>query len=253
MVEANAELGSFCCTHETWPQVLDSPHVGVSFAGNSPVIEDLELERYGFRFAASPVVLATTYRDGTNCLICQDPARTAENFARHSGAGWPADAGDPVPGPRDDGGIQRAELVLAAPGPFPAAARVRAVRLRHGLPGRADDGDDRARAVRAYFFLGCVPADPDDAGGVLGAWRAVRPGAGGVRHHVRAVLHHGCRHRRQRGPGRRADPVLPRPWRGAVDVGGGVVARSSPGAAWLGYGCRRARCIRAGRCARGGR
>ena len=84
IVEANAELGSFCCTHETWPQVLDSPHVGVSFAGNSPVIEDLELERYGFRFAASPVVLATTYRDGTNCLICQDPARTAENFARHS-------------------------------------------------------------------------------------------------------------------------------------------------------------------------
>jgi phytoene dehydrogenase-like protein len=84
IVEANAELGTFCCTHETWPQTLDSPHVGVSFAGNSPVITDLELERYGFRFAASPVVLATTYRDGTNCLICQDPARTAENFARHS-------------------------------------------------------------------------------------------------------------------------------------------------------------------------
>ena len=84
IVEANAEPGSFCCTHETWPQTLDSPHVGVSFAGNSPVIADLELERYGFRFAASPVVLATTYRDGTNCLICQDPARTAENFGRHS-------------------------------------------------------------------------------------------------------------------------------------------------------------------------
>ncbi|HXZ76548.1 MAG TPA: NAD(P)-binding protein, partial [Streptosporangiaceae bacterium] len=30
IVEANAELGSFCCTHETWPQTLDSPHVGVS-------------------------------------------------------------------------------------------------------------------------------------------------------------------------------------------------------------------------------
>jgi phytoene dehydrogenase-like protein len=84
IVEANAELGSFCCTHETWPQTLDSPHVGVSFAGNSPVIDDLELERFGFRFAASPVLLATTYTDGTNCLICQDPERTAENFARHS-------------------------------------------------------------------------------------------------------------------------------------------------------------------------
>ena len=84
IVEANAEPGSFCCTHETWPQTLDSPHVGVSFAGNSPVIDDLELERFGFRFAASPVLLATTYTDGTNCLICQDPERTAGNFARHS-------------------------------------------------------------------------------------------------------------------------------------------------------------------------
>jgi phytoene dehydrogenase-like protein len=84
VIEANAEPGTFCCTHETWPQTLDSPHVGVSFAGNSPVISDLELERYGFRFAASPVVLAATYRDGTNCLICQDPQRTADNFSHHS-------------------------------------------------------------------------------------------------------------------------------------------------------------------------
>jgi phytoene dehydrogenase-like protein len=85
IVEANSELGSFCCSHETWAQTLDSPHVGVSFAGNSPVIEDLALEEYGFRFKVSPVILATTFRDGTNCLICQDPARTAENFAKHSG------------------------------------------------------------------------------------------------------------------------------------------------------------------------
>src|SRR5262249_44217615 len=84
IVEANSELGCFCCTHETWPGTLDSPHVGVSFAGNSPVIEDLDLEQYGFRFRASPVILATTYRDGTNCLICQNPQRTAQNFARHS-------------------------------------------------------------------------------------------------------------------------------------------------------------------------
>jgi phytoene dehydrogenase-like protein len=83
LVEANAEPGTFCCTHETWPETLDSPHVGVSFAGNSPVIDDLDLERFGFRFAASPVILATTSPDGTNCLICQDPARTAESFARH--------------------------------------------------------------------------------------------------------------------------------------------------------------------------
>jgi phytoene dehydrogenase-like protein len=84
IVEANSELGSFCCSHETWAQTLDSPHVGVSFAGNSPVIEDLSLEDYGFRFKVSPVILATTFRDGTNCLICQEPVRTAENFGKHS-------------------------------------------------------------------------------------------------------------------------------------------------------------------------
>jgi phytoene dehydrogenase-like protein len=84
IIEANSELGSFCCSHETWAQTLDSPHVGVSFAGNSPVIDDLELEEYGFRFRASPVILAVTFRDGTNCLICQEPERSAENFAKHS-------------------------------------------------------------------------------------------------------------------------------------------------------------------------
>ena len=84
VVEANSELASFCCTHETWAGTLDSPHVGVSFAGNSPVIEDLDLESYGFRFSASPVILATTFRDGTNCLICQEPERTAESFSKHS-------------------------------------------------------------------------------------------------------------------------------------------------------------------------
>jgi phytoene dehydrogenase-like protein len=84
VVEANSEVGCFCCSHETWAGTLDSPHVGVSFAGNSPVIEDLALEDYGFRFKASPVILAVTFLDGTNCLICQEPARTAANFARHS-------------------------------------------------------------------------------------------------------------------------------------------------------------------------
>jgi phytoene dehydrogenase-like protein len=84
VIEANSELASFCCSHETWAGTLDSPHVGVSFAGNSPVIEDLALEEYGFRFRASPVILAVTLPDGSNCLICQEPARTAENFAKHS-------------------------------------------------------------------------------------------------------------------------------------------------------------------------
>ena len=87
IVEGGPELGNFCPTHETWPEVLDSPHAAINFSGNSPAIEDLELEsRYGYRIRTSPVVLGTAHRDGTNCLICYDPNLTAQSFGRHSQA-----------------------------------------------------------------------------------------------------------------------------------------------------------------------
>src|SRR5919197_1497942 len=85
VIEARPELGNFCPTHETWPETLDSPHASINFSGNSPAIQDLELEsRYGYRIRTSPVVLGTTHRDGTNCLICYDPEQTARSFGRHS-------------------------------------------------------------------------------------------------------------------------------------------------------------------------
>jgi phytoene dehydrogenase-like protein len=84
LVEAKPELGNFCPSHETWPEVLDSPHAAINFSGSSPAMEDLDLENYGYRLKTSPVVLGTTHKDGTNCLICYDPERTAQNFAKHS-------------------------------------------------------------------------------------------------------------------------------------------------------------------------
>ncbi len=84
VVEGGPELGVFCPTHETWPATLDSPHAAINFCGNSPAVEDLELEEHGFRFRASRVALATTHQDGTNCLLCHDPHLTARNFALHS-------------------------------------------------------------------------------------------------------------------------------------------------------------------------
>ena len=87
IVEARPELGNFCPTHETWPETLDSPHASINFSGNSPSIEDLELEaKYGYRIRTTPVVLGTTHTDGTNCLICYDPEQTARSFGRHSEA-----------------------------------------------------------------------------------------------------------------------------------------------------------------------
>ena len=210
IVEANGELGTFCCTHETWPQTLDSPHVGVSFAGNSPVIEDLDLERYGFRFRASPVILGTTDPDGTNCLICQDPERTAQSFAKRSERD-----GERMLGIQERVHATLVEfnelcLLLAAPGPLQARPGVRDLRLRDGLLGGGDVGDDRPGAVRAHLRVGRLPADPDDPGRVLGARRAVRPRPGRLRRDLRALLHDRDRARRQRGADRCADPLLSR-------------------------------------------
>lgn len=84
VLEANPEVAAFCATHETWPETLDSPHAAINFCGTSPVIEDLELERHGFAFRASPVALATSHTDGTNCLLCYDHELTWQNFAKHS-------------------------------------------------------------------------------------------------------------------------------------------------------------------------
>jgi phytoene dehydrogenase-like protein len=87
VIEARPELGNFCPTHETWPETLDSPHASINFSGNSPAIVDLELEsKYGYRLRTTPVLLGTTHTDGTNCLICYDPAKTAESFGRHAEA-----------------------------------------------------------------------------------------------------------------------------------------------------------------------
>src|SRR5919199_3787236 len=89
IVEGRPELGNFCPTHETWPGTLDSPHASINFSGNSPAIQDLELEsRYGYQIRTSPVVPGTAHPDGTNCLICYDPEQTAESVARHSEAAY---------------------------------------------------------------------------------------------------------------------------------------------------------------------
>lgn len=84
VVEQRPTLGNFCPTHETWPEILDSPHAAINFSGNSPAMEDLALEEYGYRLKTSPVVLGTSHKDGTNGLLCYDPAATAANFAKHS-------------------------------------------------------------------------------------------------------------------------------------------------------------------------
>lgn len=112
---------------------------------------DLELERYGFRFATSSVVLAvTTYRDGTNCLICQDPGRTAENSAWHSSV--------------HDLGVQAAGLTEPA-------HRHRSIAWRIG-PGAAANGHEltarSAEPARRYMACAALPMLPSGWCGTAG-------------------------------------------------------------------------------------
>jgi phytoene dehydrogenase-like protein len=60
-------------------------------AAASPVIRDLELERYGLEWTAAPDVLAHVVDDGRMALLATEPERTAESldgFAAGDGDAW---------------------------------------------------------------------------------------------------------------------------------------------------------------------
>lgn len=84
LLERRHELATFAPTTEPWPNVIMSPHASINWAGASPVIEDLELEKYGYRMLFGRTAYGTTHRDGTNVLVYHDPSQTAKAFARFS-------------------------------------------------------------------------------------------------------------------------------------------------------------------------
>ncbi|MBI2237330.1 MAG: NAD(P)-binding protein, partial [Actinobacteria bacterium] len=84
ILERRHELATFAPTTEPWPNTIMSPHASINWAGASPVIEDLELEKYGYTMAFGPTAYWTTHKDGTNLLIYHDPSQTAKQVARFS-------------------------------------------------------------------------------------------------------------------------------------------------------------------------
>jgi len=84
IVERRHELATFCPTTEPWPGVHMSPHASINWSGASPVIEDLELEKYGYRLVYGPTTYGTTHKDGTNVLVYFDPSLTAKAFRKFS-------------------------------------------------------------------------------------------------------------------------------------------------------------------------
>jgi phytoene dehydrogenase-like protein len=84
IVERRHELATFAPTTEPWPNTIMSPHASINWSGASPVIEDLELEQYGYRIVFGPTAYGTTHRDGTNVLVYHDPSQTGRAIGRFS-------------------------------------------------------------------------------------------------------------------------------------------------------------------------
>jgi phytoene dehydrogenase-like protein len=84
LIERRHEVGTFIPTMEHWPNVLNSPHAAINFSGGSPIIEDLELERYGYRVVCTPVIFIDVHKDGKACGLFYDVKETKESFAKFS-------------------------------------------------------------------------------------------------------------------------------------------------------------------------
>ena len=159
VVEANSEVGCFCCSHETWAGTLDSPHVGVSFAGNSPVIEDWRSRSTAFASARARDPRRDVPRR-TNCLICRSlpgPPRTRRHSERD---------GRRMLGIQErvhETMVEFNELCSFSPHPDPrSSTNLRDLRVRDGLRRRPDVADDGSGAVRADIRVRRLPPDADD-------------------------------------------------------------------------------------------
>ena len=84
ILERRHELATFAPTTEPWPNTIMSPHASINWSGASPVIEDLELEQYGYSIVFGPTAYGTTHRDGTNVLVYHDPSQTGRAIGRFS-------------------------------------------------------------------------------------------------------------------------------------------------------------------------
>lgn len=85
VVERLDECGPHCMTVEPMePGAPLNTHVVMGLTSQSPCIEDLELERFGFKMVFAPTQYGATFKDGKNVLIYHDPQKTAQSFEKHS-------------------------------------------------------------------------------------------------------------------------------------------------------------------------
>jgi phytoene dehydrogenase-like protein len=86
VIERNARIGGGCSTEERMlPGFKLNLHANFYMGmGLCPLLEDLELYRYGFSYIEPPVQQAATFRDGTAVVIHKDLDKTCASLARFS-------------------------------------------------------------------------------------------------------------------------------------------------------------------------
>lgn len=85
MVEAGLEGGCHVKTNEFWPGALNTPCAAGSFVGNSPAMEDLELEDYGVQLRLGPRGTGCIFPNHTNLFLgLADVPGTVADIAKFS-------------------------------------------------------------------------------------------------------------------------------------------------------------------------
>ncbi|MER3399418.1 MAG: hypothetical protein C4316_13000 [Chloroflexota bacterium] len=84
VVEKRHKVGTFAPTSDPWPGAIMDPHASQNWSTLSPAVEDLELEKYGYKAVYAPAPNGTTHKDGVNVLVYLDPDQTARSFGRLS-------------------------------------------------------------------------------------------------------------------------------------------------------------------------
>ena len=85
VVDANQEAGCHIKTNEMWPGAMWTPYAGGAFMAGSPMMEDLELERYGVNVMVSPIAIGYTFPNHKNLFLSPvDPEGTFAQIARFS-------------------------------------------------------------------------------------------------------------------------------------------------------------------------
>jgi phytoene dehydrogenase-like protein len=87
VLERNPRIGGGCSTESTvLPGFRLNLHANFYMGmSHCPLIEDLELYRYGFSYIEPPVQQAAVFRDGTGIVIYKDVERSCASLARFSG------------------------------------------------------------------------------------------------------------------------------------------------------------------------